>query len=214
MKTPLLVLVFFLITHSPAQALEGLYLSGNAGISIMDRIFGEDLSTCRETPKHKSLCDSVNIKNLKNGLMGSLAVGWDYGSSRWELQLSHRRNEVGTITGQQFPGKNPGQGDAVATAILFNGFYQIENSTQFTPYIGAGFGFALVDIDFGIVDQPKLVDESNFALAWQFNVGTEYEVSESWAIGLNYSFFSLFDTKYKKGPGFGLDSVGREEYEM
>jgi len=199
----------FLILQGSALAQEGPYLSGNLGMGLMDNLDGDDLAS----NDGRGHFDAIDVTELGIGVVGEFAFGWDFGSHRWELQLAFRDNDPENLTGVQFPDKNPLVGHTRSTTFMVNGIKEIENSSNWTPYLGAGIGTALVDLKFGIQGQPSLVDETHLSFAYQLIGGIDYEVSEQWDVGLKYSFFSVFDTAFEKGPGFAVPA-GLEDYEV
>ena len=72
---------------------------------------------------------------------------------------------------------------------MVNGFYDVENKTPFTPYIGGGIGFANVDLD----------SEDDRVFAYQLGIGVGYAIDEVITLDLGYRYFATSDPEFLGG---------------
>ena len=106
-----------------------------------------------------------------------------------------------------------GSGDAESLAVMANGFFDLRTGTKWTPYVGAGVGWALVknDIDaFGsCFSDPPFVDDEDGVFAYQLMAGITYQVTNSISLGIGYRFFSTSDPEFTDIMGRRFESEYR-----
>ena len=61
--------------------------------------------------------------------------------------------------------------DGSASSYLFSAYYDINNDSKWTPYIGAGVGSSTVNV-------TASVDDSDSTSVWQAKLGVSYDLSE------------------------------------
>lgn len=91
-------------------------------------------------------------------------------------------------------------GSSEGLFFMANGFYDFKNSSQFTPYLGAGLGFAKLDIEEKIAGK-KLVDDSDTVFAYQALVGVSYDINKNNSVSLGYRYVETADADLKKVGG-------------
>lgn len=114
-------------------------------------------------------------------------------------------------------------------SLMTNLMYDFENSTAFTPFIGAGLGIGwinsdgtskdntlYIDID-GVPGSTPTVDDApelyGTAFAWQFKLGVNYDWKENMSFDLVYRLFGTTQFEQKNGrivtnpanPGYEAD---------
>jgi len=156
-----------------------------------------------------------------NGTSYSAAIGYRYTPSlRAEVQLTNSKSDVDThksvtLGGGSIDGLDAaaltgsadtlgvtvadvvadGRGDIKTTAIFLNGYYDFTNESPFTPYVGAGLGYAKTDVTF----KPSgvgIIDDNDSGLAYQVMAGLTYEFGERWDVFGQYTYRSVEDGKY------------------
>lgn len=86
--------------------------------------------------------------------------------------------------------------------LLFNAYWDFHNSTNFTPYIGAGLGLAFIQVDGSATTyfhaenravsyEKSLGVRNNTNFAWQVGAGCSYALTDNIALDLGYRFMSL-----------------------
>ncbi|WP_254073478.1 OmpA family protein [Acidisphaera sp. S103] len=132
-----------------AQPIQGLYLSGDVGAN-----FAQPLQTSH-----------TNVKITTDpGPVGIAAVGWGFGNGfRAEIEGSVRSNSISGIStlridGRMMPVGNTG-GDARTYAAMANIAYDIPFhpfGLPLTPYVGAGVGYAWLDLGNATGNEPAI----------------------------------------------------------
>lgn len=141
---------------------------------------------------------------LKNAVMlSSLKVGYrptslynDKSAVRFEFELGGRGSEIDKQTGSAFTRDDNLYGVGV---MMANAYYDINPNAVWSPYIGAGVGFAGGAFDklpgYGITDTES--DDAVFA--GQVMAGVSYQPA-SWEhtrLSLGYRYFKSDDLTYK-----------------
>ena len=122
------------------RGMPGPYVSGFVGVHVPENrdVTSTDFST------NQSFSDRVEFDPGFN--IGG-AVGYDFRTIRLEGELSYKYSTIKTITdqttGTSF--RNP-DGNLGVLAFMFNGFIDLHNASQITPYVGGGIGFASMDL--------------------------------------------------------------------
>lgn len=165
---------------------------------------------------------------MDNGFILGATVGKSFSDAvRGEIEFSFTRHDQGkkgileTIQGfsgtQYSYGEKSGGIDSYA--ILANVWYDIENETAFTPYIGGGLGVSFVNSDMksgpGIGGRMINLDDSDTVFTWQLGAGVNYDVNETVSVGLGYRFRALHDIDlgHKASAGDGFTGVFTSDYE-
>jgi OOP family OmpA-OmpF porin len=109
------------------------------------------------------------------------AVGYKFNNLRLEGELAYRDNDYAeTILGFDL------EGSTEITTFLANAYYDFENSSAFTPYLGFGVGAAHGSVE---ASAPgAAVDESDTVFAYQLAGGVAYDLSDKFALTLDYHY--------------------------
>lgn len=131
-------------------------------------------------------------KDDKAGYNAGLALGYEAGQNRFEIETTYQRasNKNLTINGVT-PSKAKGRTSALA--FLFNALYdvhQLEPYVHVTPYLGAGVGYAYVitGLDSDPTYNVRLTGASN-ALAYQGILGFKTPIAEGLDLTADYRIF-------------------------
>lgn len=125
MKLRILLVVMIVYSAQPINSIaaENYYLSGGLGIGMpMD----SDIDL---------LSDFANSSDMSfdTGLVGSLAVGYDFASPvRLELEYLWQKNDVDLYALDNPFGAIHGA-DLTTQAIMFNGYYDVDTGSPWTP---------------------------------------------------------------------------------
>ncbi len=77
---------------------------------------------------------------------------------------------------------------------LVNGYYDFKNSSDFTPYIGAGIGIG------GFVNE-SLSQYYGAAFAYQVGGGVDYSITDKISVGVKYRYTGLANEKINNSIG-------------
>ncbi len=88
-----------------------------------------------------------------------------------------------------------GQGDISNTGIFVNGYYDFNPQGALQPYVGAGVGFANVDVAY----QPSgisVIDDSETKLAYQVKAGATWRLEGQWELFGEYAYRATEDLEF------------------
>lgn len=85
-------------------------------------------------------------------------------------------------------------------SLMANVYYDFNTGTRFTPYVGAGLGYAHLKNEVGIVDHE---DNDNYSIskskgnfAWNVSVGTSYKMDNNLSLDVSYRFTDYGKVKF------------------
>jgi len=133
---------------------------------------------------------SGNTKTSYNsGFDGSVALGYRFDRYlRAEFQGITIYNDVNTVKATNFDQKMDGYSQA--WGIMGNAYFDFANSSHFTPYVGAGFGFSTV-----LIKNKQKTSPSNSSHSYIHEpalegiAGLNYTITQHWLVGINYTLF-------------------------
>ncbi|MBB4315251.1 OmpA family protein [Roseospira marina] len=134
------------------------------------------------------------------GALGLATVGYSFGSGlRSELEGGYRHNGVSSWGGADL------DGDMSAWHAMVNALYEFDTGSGFTPYLGAGLGAAIVDIDARNDRTGQSLTDSDVGFAYQAIVGFGYDVTDGLALTADYRFFHAPDLEHDSSDGSVAD---------
>lgn len=153
-----------------------------------------------------------NEAEYKIGPAGALTLGWGFGNGlRTEIELAARSNEVDKVTGT---GGGVNDGRMNAYSGMLNLLYDINTGTAFTPYLGAGIGWAFLDAsDVRRVNGNRTVDDNDNRFAYQGIAGVGYSISPQWKVALDYRYFATLDPEFTAKTTAGVGTKVDSEYQ-
>lgn len=88
--------------------------------------------------------------------------------------------------------------DASLFGFLANAFYDIKNSSPFTPYIGGGIGFAQIYVGQGTSTTGVLLwnKDNDTVFAYQLGAGVGINAGKNLTFDLGYRYFGTSDVKF------------------
>ncbi len=163
---------------------EGTYFSGNIGAGILSDVV---LSI-------SGIPEKLVIEQGTDVALG-LAVGHAFSNNiRAEIEFAYQKNNVDQV---KFEGDDYyADGDTVSYACLLNGYYDFPNSSAFTPFIGAGIGYARVELNDFVMASDQLGSYDDSVFAYQVGAGVGYAVSEKIVLDYKYRYFATADPKF------------------
>jgi opacity protein-like surface antigen len=156
------------------------------------------------TPGYETNSFSVFHKDIKSNALYGLGIG--YKRNHWlRFDLTGEYRGDTTFFGQDaYPGgvgfgagANEYTADVSTWLGLGNAYWDIITWCGFTPYVGAGIGFATISVD-GLKDINPVqgaayygADSTKTNFAWALHAGLAYDVSPQFAIDLAYRYANL-----------------------
>ena len=161
-----------------AQARDEVYIGGSL---VVDLVTEFDFRGTADTTTYNADFDPAY------GLEGH--VGYDFGNPRVEAEIAYRTMDVGSVS----PGSN-GSGDLGLTSVTGNIFYDFENETKFTPFVGAGAGVVFFSGEATYTDVNGAAATEEFdtiAPALQGQIGARYEVADDVSLRGGYNLMII-----------------------
>jgi len=164
--------------HSMAND-DSFYLKANIGVGMtlnsdIDNLFSSG--------------DSAKM-TFDSGFVGSFAAGYDFANPlRVELEIIGQKNDLDiTSYNNQYSSFN--EGDLKTRSIMFNGFYDIDTGSAWTPFAGIGMGWGRV-----VINDPGFnSSDSDDVFAYQLIGGVSYAFNEQWSLDGQYRFMGSSD---------------------
>lgn len=202
-----MVLALSLIAPSIASAAQGFYLTPKFMMTVQNT----------GTVERSSALSGYGLDNHSQfTLGGAIAAGYDFWFQhmipiRAELELALRGNSENSEDGPFGSTKLTTN----STTLLANFYYDFHNSSDFTPYVGAGLGLAFnymgVDGYDNRYDMGGSWDGRTTNFAWQVGAGVAYSINENMAIDAGYRYLDLGYTQVKShGQSVGIRPYNHE----
>lgn len=177
----------------PYVAVKALYTDVDADMdwSYDDEVYG---------------AESENYDVSDKGWGASLAVGASMklasGAIRGELEISQKADAESSYTSDGDTYKNKIE----TQTLMLNAYYDIDTGTKLTPYIGAGIGYAKLEVkdEYWNSAYNETIDDTNFA--WQIGAGAAYALADNVSIDAGYRYINYGDLSSSK-----VDFLGGNE---
>jgi opacity protein-like surface antigen len=189
------VVVFF-TSFLNASEKRDFYISGKLGSSLIS--FDDSKYYSQIAGDQSSEYDRTHDDS---NFLGTFSLGYRVNSLfRTELEYAYRSDFKYVKNPTNTGIANASQTSKIQTLML-QGFYDIDISSKFTPYLLVGLGLAHHDFDFyartilgGTVYSGNT---SNTELAWNIGLGVSYPISENIDLDLSYRYISLGNAKWE-----------------
>lgn len=110
----------------------------------------------------------------------NLSLGWQFHPLvRAEIEGGYRHLD------------QSGTGISNIYSVLVNAYWDIKNDTRFTPFLGAGAGWAYENAN------SALGDNNSSAFAYQGIAGVSFAIDNNWALTAQYNYFDTTDFDFK-----------------
>jgi len=131
------------------------------------------------------------------GLYTSAAIGVDFGQFRAEGEIGYAASDY-EETNSMLRRYGAYDGEVTSSSVMLNGYFDAENNSRFTPYVGLGFGFASIDFTYvnNRLNENSMKDD-DLVLAHQVMVGLEFEINPSVSICAEYRYFGAEDPEFE-----------------
>lgn len=181
------------------------YVSAKGAFVKMEN--DSNVDTTYTTPSGKKINNAIaNDKMSDEGWGIRLAYGAStpvkYGKLRGELEFGWNddTDESGTSS---FKVKTPVDlkynVETSVYSAMVNMYYDIDTGTKFTPYVGAGIGYARVESKVSLPEVGASKKSSDNNLAWQIGAGVSYALNDniSFDAGYRYTDYGNVKDSYK-----------------
>ena len=117
-----------------------------------------------------------------------VGLGYDFGNIRTDVTYSQTSYEVNSVSGTK--GSNSmsatsitGDKDADVSTLLFNAYWDFENNSRFTPYVGGGIGTSQIEAaNFTATyngQTESFTAQERDSFVWKGALGLAYELSNN-----------------------------------
>jgi opacity protein-like surface antigen len=173
-----------------AQESSGWYASAGGTLSLREDTDG----TIADAPTPGNTVRTRNT--FEPGYGGQLAIGRGFGQFRLEGELGYARESQDMYTAlTPATGRIFADVEEETLRLMLNGYVDFDAGAV-RPYLGAGVGYASVDVQFVgsrapfPTEQPRLlIDDSDAGFAWQVMAGASVPVNERVSFTLQYRWF-------------------------
>lgn len=139
------------------------------------------------------LGDTFDIDDKVLG--GSVAIGVSTavkgGAVRAELEYNKNEDAEKTHTVSAMGVNFNGKLKVESQSLMLNGYYDIDTGTKFTPYVGAGIGYAKIKGSLSVLGISESIDDNNFA--WQIGAGASYALTNNVSVDAGYRYVDYGD---------------------
>lgn len=135
-------------------------------------------------------------------------VGYEYSDAiRVEAEVSYRQNDGDTLAFNNIDRPFTGSGTD-SFSILANVYYDFENDSAITPFIGAGAGIGFLDNDFAY--GPAVFEDDDTTFVYQGIIGASLAVSDTSELFIDGRYFAASGVDFVRtspaDSGVSLDS--------
>ncbi len=187
----LMLAMMFMVSPAMAKSgMSGVYV----GVKFIDSIQGH----------WADMSPSVDFGGWQNTVGGGLFVGYDFYHKfdvpvRTEIEYALRSDWTGDDDYFIDTDKVTLDVKVNVQTLLFNVYYDFRNSSNFTPYVGAGVGMAFVrgfasaDIynAAGVHEAHASAEAYSTEFAWQIGAGVAYAITDNVSADLGYRYLGL-----------------------
>jgi len=192
------------------------YVSGKLGASFMDI---DDIKNTSGVVRPAR----INIDYEDDTVFAAaLAGGYDWSGQgvpiRTEIEYTFRSgfdyDPNPTFVNAATPSR--AESDFNAHTFLINAFYDLKNGSEFTPYVGGGFGMALNHSDVTYTNlatgESEEAEETALDIAGHVGGGVGYTINERTTLDLGYRYLWLGDVEY--GPSADVTAFDHNAHEV
>ncbi len=119
--------------------------------------------------------------------------------------LTGNVGDLGVTTGELV---GNGQGEVETSTFFVNGYYDFKNDTKWTPFLGAGIGYANIEIEY----EPSnvgIIDDDDDVFAWQIMGGVSYAINEQFEVTGSIRYRETDDAEFNSellGAEFDIET--------
>lgn len=190
------ILLALLVALAPAAKAEDWYVDFFAGYNDAD-----DTSF--------NIADGGVIDTgFDSGMVYGFALGYSMGSARVEGELSMRDADVSSHALNGGAPLDGPTGEATSTSLFANIYYDFDNDSRVTPYIGAGVGFSAVDYEgFGVAAIPDVLNDDDSVFVYQAILGMSAEINDKWDFRTDLRYLGSGDPGFETSEATGAVST-------
>lgn len=204
MKKTLLITalsVAFISTSAMAQDYHH-YISGKGAAVRLENKFTATGS--------KEITKPYNLDHKKSDTVAGLRLAYGVNIPLWSndmrVELEYGYNGKAKLDGRSFSPNVNYKSEIKSQFLMANVYYDFDLDSDWTPYVGAGIGYARVKADntfsnIGSMTSTSL-SKSSGNFAWNLTAGVSYEMTENLSIDASYRYMDYGKAKTSDDTGF------------
>ena len=150
---------------------------------------GADVGLAVPIDEKLNECGYKTEFKMDNGFVGDIVAGYDFGNNiRTELDFGYRRYSMDELGGVKVGGR------MTSYALTANVFYDFNNSTAITPFIGVGAGIARNKLEIRDVAGKESDTSTKFAMLG--TAGISYDITDNVKASLAYRYFTSLNQDF------------------
>ena len=190
--------------------------AANYGIYVTPKIGG----AIQSLDANLSGLPGISLDNNEGSFGGGLAVGYDFNTNyalplRAELEYMAWTSVAHT---KHFSNGFSSKAEVCIQSLFANIYLDWHNSTNFTPYVGAGLGMGFVDTKGKVFTtlgaSAKFGSHTDTNFAWNVGLGCSYAFTDSISADLSYRYASFGDGKSSNLAGFHINSNDNDMHQF
>lgn len=210
MKKLLLILAASALSALPASAEEeskkGFYVPLTAGYNQVKQLHGFG----------GSAWEVGNIRDdFSNGVTFETGIGYDFGNIRTELIYNLVDTNLKKAYNDVAGNSDSAKGNLTLHAVTVGAYYDFENNSKFTPYLGGSIGGGKIAINNvrEVWDNGNEVAEGgdtsvNGVLLFAAKIGTSYDLNQKIDLFGELSYYGTGNFVYNTHDYYGLNAFG------
>jgi opacity protein-like surface antigen len=124
---------------------------------------------------------------------GVSAAGIDLTSIDAGVLISGNEGDLGVTVGDLVAN---GKGSVETESFFLNGFYDFHNSSNFTPFVGAGIGYSNIDVDYK-PSNVRIINDDDDVISYQLSGGLSYAFNEFFHVVASVRYRTSDDASVK-----------------
>ena len=157
---------------APATSLAAdWYVSGSVGLVLQDDASNDGNFTSDFTT------GSVTGVTPPLTIPAGESVGWDTKFDDGVL-ITGNVGDLGVTVGDLVAN---GQGEMQTKSLFLNAYYDFENSTNFTPFLGGGLGYSNIDVNYKPSD-VEIINDDDDVFSYQVSGGVSYAFNDQFHV--------------------------------
>lgn len=109
---------------------------------------------------------------------GVNAAGIDLDGIDAGILLTGNTDDLGITVGELV---GNGQGEVETSSFFVNAYYDFKNNSAWTPFVGAGIGYANVEVEYS-PSNVDIIDDDDDVFAWQIMGGVSYAFNDQFEV--------------------------------
>lgn len=151
----------------------------------------------------KSTTQHYNLDHKKNDTVAGLRLAYGVNIPLWSndmrVELEYGYNGKAKLDGRSYSPNVNYKSETKSQFLMANVYYDFDLDSDWTPYVGAGIGYARVKANNNFYDynsgSNSSLSKSSGNFAWNLTAGVSYDVTENLSIDASYRYMDYGKAK-------------------